>query len=103
MQENKNPNEIRLEVISNKPTLLFVGQTYYSGWQAEVNGRAEQVLRADYLFQAVPVPEGRSGVTLKFTAPTSLKLGAFLSIIGVIIVLITGLTAIFQYTKAKPM
>ena len=103
MQESANPNEIRLEVISNKPTLLFVGQTYYPGWRAEVNGRAEQVLRADYLFQAVPVPEGRSDVTLKFTAPTSLKLGAFLSIIGVIIVLITGLTAIFQYTKAKPM
>ena len=103
MQENKNPNEIRLEVASNKPALLFVGQTYYSGWQAEVNGRAEQVLRADYLFQAVPVPEGRSGVTLKFTAPPSLKLGAFLSIIGVIVVIITGLIATFQYTEAKPM
>ena len=103
MQENKNPNEIRLEVASNKPALLFVGQTYYPGWQAEVNGRAEQVLRADYLFQAVPVPEGRSGVTLKFTAPPSLKLGAFLSIIGVIVVIITGLIATFQYTKAKPM
>jgi len=99
MQESANPNEIRLEVISNKPTLLFVGQTYYPGWQAEVNGRAERVLRADYLFQAVSVPEGHSDVTLKFTAPPSLKLGAFLSIIGVIVVLITGISFLFKNEK----
>ena len=103
IRKDANPNEIRLEVASNKPALLFIGQTFYPGWQAEVNGRAERVLRADYLFQAIPVPKGRSDVTLKFIAPPSLKLGAFLSIIGIIVVLITGLTAIFQYTKAKPM
>ena len=99
MRENKNPNEIRLEVISNKPALLFIGQTHYPGWQAEVNGRAERVLRADYLFQAVSVPEGHSDVTLKFTAPPSLKLGAFLSIIGVIVVLITGISFLFKNEK----
>ena len=97
--EGKNPNEIQLEVASNKPALLFIGQTYYPGWQAKVNGRAERVLRANYLFQAILVPEGHSDVTLKFTAPPSLKLGAFLSIIGVIVVLMALIPRFFCHSR----
>ena len=83
-QENNDPNEMRLTVTANKQALLFVNQTYYPGWTAFVDGNAEEVLRADHLFQAVRVPAGTHEVRLRYASPP-LKQGIILSIIGVIL------------------
>ncbi|MCR4322886.1 MAG: YfhO family protein, partial [Candidatus Azambacteria bacterium] len=48
-QENNNPNEMRMRVTANKAALLFMNQSYYPGWTAFVDGKTQEVFRANYL------------------------------------------------------
>jgi uncharacterized membrane protein YfhO len=46
--------------------MLVVRDTFYQGWQATVDGQATPVLRADFLYRAVPMPPGTHLVELHF-------------------------------------
>jgi len=54
------------EVEADAPALLVLSQTCYHPWRAYVNGRPAQLFRANYAFQAVEVPRGRSSVRLVY-------------------------------------
>lgn len=60
-------DQIELKV-SNPHTrkLLFIGNTWSSGWQASINHSPGKLLRANHAFQAVEIPVGESLVTLKY-------------------------------------
>lgn len=73
---------VELDIEATRPSMLVVSQTWSDGWRAEVDGRAEPVVRADAVLQGVAVPEGRSKVVLEYRPP-GLVAGA----------LITALTA----------
>lgn len=72
-------------VEATRPALLVLSQMDYPGWQARVDGKSVPVLRANYAFQAIAVPSGRSTVDLRFR-PRSLQLGAILSAFGLLVV-----------------
>jgi hypothetical protein len=72
-------------VDATRSALLVISQMDYPGWQARVDGKPVPVLRADYAFQAVAVPAGRSMVDLRFL-PRSLLVGALLSGLGLLVV-----------------
>lgn len=63
---------------------LVLTDAYYPGWQAYVDGVATPILRADYLFRAVPLPPGDHTVSFRFE-PTSLQHGIWYSLLGVTI------------------
>jgi hypothetical protein len=58
-------------VEADRPTVLVVRDGWDPGWRAWVEGSPAQVLRADGPHRAVPVPAGRSHVTMRF-APRAL-------------------------------
>ncbi len=58
---------------------LFLSDTYYPGWKAYVDGRETKILRADYAFRAVPVPEGKHSVVFTYD-PDSFYFGVRISI-----------------------
>jgi len=62
-----------------------ISQLDYPGWTASVDGKPFPVLRADYAFQAIAVPAGRSTVDLRFR-PRSLYIGAALSVLGLLVI-----------------
>ena len=64
---------------------LVLTDPYYPGWRAYVDGIETTILRADYLFRAVPVGPGSHNVTFQFS-PATLAVGAQLSVAGVLIV-----------------
>ncbi len=66
--------------------LLVVSDAYYPGWQAEVDGRAAPVLRANLMFRAVPVPAGEHEVTMRY-APASWRAGLIISVATCILLL----------------
>jgi len=70
---------------AERPALLVISQLDYPGWTASVDGKPFPVLRADYAFQAIAVPAGRSTVDLRFR-PRSLYIGAALSVLGLLVI-----------------
>ena len=81
----ENFNQIKIQVDNEKPGWLFIGNVWYPGWHANVDGRDVPVFRADYLFQTVPVPAGAETVLLSFH-PNSIVIGALASLSGVLMV-----------------
>ena len=100
LNENNNPNEVHMTVTANKPTLVFINQAYYPGWTASVDGETTEVLRANYLFQAVRVPAGTHTVLLRYTSQP-LKQGIILSMIGLILFIGALLTIVRNKPRAR--
>ena len=49
------------------PALLRIAENWNPGWKCRIEGREAPVLRADYLFMAVPLAEtGRHVVELRY-------------------------------------
>jgi hypothetical protein len=61
-----SPDRIEIQVDSSQPGVLVLHESYYPGWIAEVDGQPARILRADVLFRAVEVGEGRHLVVFRF-------------------------------------
>jgi hypothetical protein len=98
---NKNVRSERVEfqVSAGAPTLAVLSQTYYHRWQARVDGRPERVLRANFGFQAVPVPGGKHTVVLEYV-DRAFQLGARVSGVGLVLCL-GGLLACVAVEKRR--
>ena len=68
-----------VEVSAERAGWLILTDNFYPGWRAEVNGRGSAILRANFLFRAVRIPEGESRVVFRYR-PASLLIGAALSL-----------------------
>lgn len=79
------PNSVKIEVNSENNTLLLLTDNYYPGWKAYIDGREVEILRANYTFRAIVVPEGKSMVEFKYL-PQSFKLGIYSAGFGLIII-----------------
>jgi hypothetical protein len=64
--------------------ILKICESYDPGWLAMVDGKTVPILRADYLFMALQVPEGKHQVTI-FYQPPGYKTGVVLSIAGMVL------------------
>jgi hypothetical protein len=62
-------DRIELEVDSAAPGFVVIADAYHPAWRARVNGRAAEVLPADWALRAVGVEAGRSRVELEFRPP----------------------------------
>jgi hypothetical protein len=75
------PDDVRVEASLPRPGYLLLLDTYFPGWAATVNGEAAPILRADYNFRAVSLPEGSSVVNFSYR-PASLRIGKILCALG---------------------
>jgi hypothetical protein len=85
-------SDCQYKIETSRPTLLVVAQSWYHCWVAEVDGRATPILRANYAFQAVPVPAGRPEVRLTYK-DTFFRVGAGISLLS----LLLGATAAWRW------
>ena len=60
------PNRVVVRTRSNRPALLVLSDNHYEGWEAEVDGRPAEVLRANHTFRGVVVGEGEHEVVFRF-------------------------------------
>jgi len=76
-----SPEEVRIAVTAPADGLLVISEPYYPGWTAAIDGRPASIERADYAFEAVPVPAGEHQVLLKYE-PASFRIGAAISLLS---------------------
>lgn len=85
-------DRVEIEVQAERPSILVLADAWYPGWAASCrqdggsDGVDLPVLRANYMFRAVVVPEGRSAVTFRFRSMT-LRLGRAISVVTAIALL----------------
>jgi hypothetical protein len=60
------PEECTFKTAADSRTMLVIAQSYYHCWKATVDGKATELLRANYAFQAVEVPPGRHEIRLVY-------------------------------------
>jgi hypothetical protein len=67
--------------------LLILGDQFHPGWQAYLNGRPTPIIRVNHILRGILLPPGEHQVVFKF-APTSLQIGSWLSLVGIVILII---------------
>ena len=71
---------ISIDVEAAAPALVVVAQSSYHDWCASVDGRQIPLLRANYGFQAIQIPQGRHHVRLIYQ-DRAFEIGAVISIV----------------------
>lgn len=84
------PDRVEVTTSSEGPGLLVLRDAAAPGWHVEVNGEPANLLVVDHAFRGAEVPEGISRVVFRY-APTSLSLGAGLSALGALAILVLAL------------
>ena len=80
-------NRMVLEVTTPAAAFLFMSESYYPGWTAYVNGKNEEILRANYVFRAVPLGPGSHQLEVVYE-PLSFKIGLSVSLVTIFLLLI---------------
>ncbi len=86
-------NSIELKVTSGSPGVLVASESYYPGWKAFVDGREEEILKANYILRAVPIGKGTHSVRFVY-CPRSFKAGAYVSGATLLTLLASGIVYI---------
>ncbi len=86
---SRNPNRIRLHVVTSQPGFLVYSANFYPYYRATVDGKPARVFRADYILRAVYVNKGTHEVVFYYD-PALQKKGGLLTL-GSALVLLLGL------------
>jgi hypothetical protein len=96
---HRGREEIALEVEAASDALLVVGDAYWTGWKAWIDGSPTRVLPADVLARGVVVPAGRHRVAMRYE-PEEVRWGKALTALGLLATL--SLTAFLALRRATP-
>jgi hypothetical protein len=75
------PARIDIKVQAAAPALLVLSDLFYPGWEATVDGRPAEILRANYVMRAVAIPQGAHEVRFLYR-PRSFRAGVAASAVG---------------------
>lgn len=81
------PLKIKLDAYTKNPGILVLGDSFYPGWRAKVDGHQVKILKAYSVFRAIPLPEGSHQVTFSYF-PLSFLCGCFISILTLFIMVL---------------
>jgi hypothetical protein len=88
------PNRVEIKTDSSTRNLLVLGDNYFPGWRAKIDGHRAKVLRANYNQRAVSVPAGSHTVTFSYQPKSVLY--------GLVISIVTMLALIWWARKSPP-
>jgi len=74
------PDRIQVKASSPRPGYLFLSENHYPGWKALVDEEPVPILRGNYLFRVIPIPQGDHVVEVVFE-PWSIRLGVAVTLL----------------------
>jgi hypothetical protein len=80
------PDSIVLITDAPVPAYLFLSEIFYPGWKAFIDGQPARILRGNYLFRVLELPEGRHQVRLEFD-PWTIKAGIGITLLTAAMIL----------------
>ncbi|MCW5968107.1 MAG: YfhO family protein [Blastocatellales bacterium] len=83
------PQRIEIHTTRNRPGFLVLGEIWYPGWEAHIDGRNADIYRTNYVLRGVAVPEGEHRVEFVYR-PGSVYIGALVSVFGVAALIVGG-------------
>ncbi|HKP72837.1 MAG TPA: hypothetical protein VJT82_07865, partial [Pyrinomonadaceae bacterium] len=78
------PNRIVIETKSDKPVVLVVGEIFYPGWEATVDGVPARIHLTDFILRGLPLPAGAHRVEMRYVAPAA-RNGAIISVLSLLV------------------
>jgi len=78
-------NEIKFSMKSNSGGYIFISESYNTDWNLKMDGSKANLLKANYLYQALKIDAGEHSIELKYE-PFSFKIGLYISIITALFV-----------------
>jgi hypothetical protein len=87
------PEKVVIRARSSGQGMLVLGDNYFPGWNAKVDGKSVPIERVDYLFRGVRIGPGAHTIEFRYQ-PLSYKLGwivSLLSLLGLAAVVFVGL------------
>lgn len=81
------PNTIIFRTNTDAPQILYISDTYDSGWKSFIDGRKAETMKANFALRAVYVPAGTHTVRMKYT-PIEFVVGAYVSLAGILLFVI---------------
>ncbi len=93
------PDRLVMETDSPAFRYLFLSEILYPGWKAFIDGQPTRILRGNYLFRVLELPEGRHQVHLEFD-PWTIKAGTGITLLTAAMILAMP---IFRRLKKKAL
>jgi len=90
-------NNVVIKVNSTGNTMLVLSDRINSGWTATLDGQPTPILRTNYMFRGIAMPQGEHTVIFSFR-PRGFDIGCIVSA-GTLLVLIAGLG--FEYARKR--
>ena len=91
---------IKLKVNATGNNLVMLSEIYYPLWKAYIDGKETEILKTNYAFRSVIVPQGEHTIEMKLEVK-GFETGKMLSIISNILLAILLAVGIFFEWKAK--
>jgi hypothetical protein len=91
--EHDGRERVVVRAEARRPALLVLGDTWYPGWKATVDGVEAPIRRVDYVLRGVRVPSGAHRVEFRYE-PLSWRVGwiaSLLALAGVALAAVVGL------------
>jgi hypothetical protein len=92
------PNRVTIDVELTGDGFLVLSDLYYDGWKVVVDGEEDKIYRADYVFRAVQLGEGRHLVEFIFD-PMPFKVGLGVSAVALAF---SGALSIWWLVRERP-
>lgn len=80
----REPTRVSMRLDRLWPTYVVVSQAWFPGWKAYVNGEEVPVWRANFAFNAIPVPAGSNTIEFVYE-PSSLRVGGWISLASLLV------------------
>ncbi|NVN99450.1 MAG: YfhO family protein, partial [Geobacteraceae bacterium] len=93
-------SEVTIRVDIAQTGILVFSDLYTKDWQAEVDGQAARLYRANYAYRGVIVPAGNHSVRFRYD-PLSYRVGKYISVSGVLLLLLCGIHAVVSSWRQK--
>jgi hypothetical protein len=79
--ERYEPSRVDIKLQAAAPALLVLSDLFYPGWEAILDGRPAEIMRANYVMRAVAIPAGTHEVQFLYR-PASFRAGIAASAAG---------------------